>query len=776
MRRSVFNHCCLRKMRRALFAICVFVCVSTTAKANDLTIRAGFSGKASVAPNEKIELSLSRALQPADGSLAVLIGDTDVTAMLMVEADRVSYIPRLPLPVGESDVTVWLVLTGNQWKEIARFPLRVVAVAAVAAVAAVDRSSGTMTTDGAVVSSSSNGDASNNAQAASANNTTPSRKGRWGFDKIEPTRNISLNLKSQPGSSAFPIPPTGTARENFTDLAGQAALGATFTRGALNWSNRFEIAGSSFQNEALRFGELGQRAPNVDLSSYLVQMQYGTSNFALGHVSFGAHRHLINSFSSRGLTAKVPVGNRADFTAAAVNGTSVVGWSNFLGMSRRKHQMLSGVLGFEFLRSRPQGLRVEAGALSGSLLPLNNFSQRTLTDAERSVGGSLRLIASDTQNRFRLDAGFTRSRFTNPTDPLLEQGLNLVPVRETTRSARFADASLVLLREVKLNSQQKANLTFNFRHERVDPLFRSVAAVTQADRFQNQIELVGNIGEANFTLSHTRFNDNLDNLPSVLKSLTRRDALVVNLPLAMLLTPFIARTQQTANQTNGQTNGQANGQSYSWLPRLAFTLDRVHQFGASLPINGEFRPDLVPDQISLNYNLSADWQFTKWRLGYRFNRSLQNNRQPGRELADLANLVSGLTLGLNPTPALDLNFEVNDERAKNFEFQRTDRTLRYALNTNWRMTTRATFALNLSTIGAGDLARTTDSRTIEGDAQWSYRLDAEHPVWQRLFANRMQAQFFIRYTNRFARTRDRLFAVNNLIKVSTFNTGVNLTF
>jgi hypothetical protein len=174
--------------------------------------------------------------------------------------------------------------------------------------------------------------------------------------------------------------------------------------------------------------------------------------------------------------------------------------------------------------------------------------------------------------------------------------------------------------------------------------------------------------------------------------------------------------------------------------------------------------------------LSADWQFTKWRLGYRFNRSFQNNRQPGRELADLENLINGLTLGLNLTPAFDVNFEVNNELAKNFESRRADRTLRYAANTNWRMSPRTTFALNLSTIGAGDLARTSSSRTIEGDAQLSYRLDGEHPVWQRLFANRVKAQFFIRYANRFARTRDRVFVVDSLNRVWTLNTGVNLNF
>src|SRR5215470_1070075 len=190
MRRSVFNHCRIRKMRHALLAICVFVCVSTKAPADDLIISAGFVGKASVAPNEKIELSLSRALQPADGSLAVLIGDTDVTAMLVAEAGHVSYVPRLPLPVGENDVTVWLILTGSQWKEIARFPLRV------AAGATVDAPSGATTTDGAAVPSSSGDDASNGAQAPPANNAPAPPRRRWGFDKIEPIKNISLNLKS----------------------------------------------------------------------------------------------------------------------------------------------------------------------------------------------------------------------------------------------------------------------------------------------------------------------------------------------------------------------------------------------------------------------------------------------------------------------------------------------------------------------------------------------------------------------------------------------------
>jgi len=45
-----------------MFAICVLFFVSATLRADDLTIRVAFVGKALVLPNEKIDLLLSRAL------------------------------------------------------------------------------------------------------------------------------------------------------------------------------------------------------------------------------------------------------------------------------------------------------------------------------------------------------------------------------------------------------------------------------------------------------------------------------------------------------------------------------------------------------------------------------------------------------------------------------------------------------------------------------------------------------------------------------------------
>jgi hypothetical protein len=49
---------------------------------------------------------LSHVLRPADGSPAVLIGDTHVTAMSMMGAANVSHTLRPPPPSGDSDVKI----------------------------------------------------------------------------------------------------------------------------------------------------------------------------------------------------------------------------------------------------------------------------------------------------------------------------------------------------------------------------------------------------------------------------------------------------------------------------------------------------------------------------------------------------------------------------------------------------------------------------------------------------------------------------------------------
>jgi hypothetical protein len=472
---------------------------------------------------------------------------------------------------------------------------------------------------------------------------------------------------------------------------------------------------------------------------------------------------LINAFSSRGVSASVPLGSHLDFSFAAMNGTSIVGWDNFIGLDRRKHQIVTGTIGLDFLRERPGGLRLEFATLSGSLLPLSHYNQGNINDAEQSRGLGVRFLASDRAQRFKLDGGITLSKFSNPRDPLLDQGNKTVDVREKTRNAHYVEIGYAMLKDIELTKTQKANLAFNYRHEQIDPLFRSVAAFVQPNKFQNQWEAVAGIGQISATYSHLRFNDNLDDIPSILKSLTRRNSLIIGAPLAAVF-------------------GDAAKPS-PWLPRVGYTYDRLHQFGAFIPINADFNPSgaQVPDQIGINQSIMAEWQGPgRSRFGYRFNHSSQSNFGAKREDTKLYNMVNAFTLGLSPVTVLDLNLELSDENLNSLDINgnkdkdRNDSTIRLGVNANWRMTSKMTFTgtvANALTGSVGDLSKTSRGRNTELDLQWSQRFGLE-----RAHLKKVQGQFFIRYANRFAKSRADLFLIHNLIKIQTFNTGMSFTF
>jgi hypothetical protein len=695
-----------------------------------LIVTPGFAGKESVAPGEVIELRLNRSLKPEEGKPAVLIGQTDVTNLLTLSETTLAYLPTpTPLPLGETTITIFLIAPDDEWKEIAKFPLRVVAPNSEQPV--------------------TNGDANNTAAPAQAE-----ARRRFGFDKFDFVPSLTLGFKSQFAETHFPET-NKPARPTFADATLQGSLKTEITRGALTMQSQYDLVGSSFQQEALRFGTLAGRAPQIDLASYLMQFQHGERKFFIGHTSYGSQRHLISNFGSRGLTVTFPLGKRTDFALAAMNSTSIIGWNNFFGMDNRRHELFSGSFGFEFIPERRGGLRVEAGLLDAWFQPRNNFNQGAVNDTERSQGVSARALFADKSDRAKLEAGFTRSRFTNPEDPLLAQGASVVAVRQTTRNARYVDASYDLFRELALTSVRKLNFTINFKHERVDPLFRSIPASVLADRLQNSAEATGVFGEVNFNYSHTRFNDNLANIPSILKSLTRRDAFAINAPLNTLLSKDPAQPRS------------------SLLPRVGFTYDRTHQFAGNAPVDGGFNdPSTIPDQVSLNQSFTAEWSVKQLRIAYRLNHSLQDNRQIGRGESDLVNLTSGVTIGWNPLTTLEINFDLNAESARNNETKRIDRTLRFGAGANWQMSQRMTLNANFATIGVGDVARTSDSRNLEFDAQWSYRLTRESASRFQKF----QVNYFVRYARRYARALDRLLGVDNLTKLQTLNTGLNFVF
>ena len=688
-----------------------------------IEITPNFANK-ELAPNERIELNLSRDLSAGEGRFAVFLNETDITALFTVESRALNYTPRiLPLPVGDGKLIVYLVQPNDEWKTLAEFSFKV-----------------KPPTNGETTAQNTN----TNAEEKSENTDD------W---KTEFTPNLSLNGKGQNQNLTFPRE-SAPARNPFTDLAGQGSFVFKVTRRGWTLSNQFNFVGSSFQQEALRFGELGEKAPQIDLSSYLIELGKGRFKVNFGHVSFGSNRHLINSFSSRGITVTVPVGKQNDFTFAVANGTSVVGFDNFIGITRRRHGVLSATFAREFFKERPNGLRVEFSVIRGSLLPLSNFNQGEINDAEKSLGFGFKVIGSDKKQRLRYEVGFTRSKFTNPSDPQLEQGFNVTEIRPTTHNARYAEISFDFLQGLKLWKEKQLKLTGTFRHEEIEPLFRSIGASTQADRRQNQFEVTANFGEINFVYGNLRDNDNLNDIPSILKTLNRRKNLIFAIPLNSFFTPEKPK---------------------KWLPVVSYSYDHTHQFGTFLPAGGEFADaSQVPDQQSFSQTFNAQWQLSeKLSIGYRYNRAFQDNRQPGRELADFLSITNALTVSLKPHAALDLDFDVSQESQKSFEQPRIDRTFRLGTRAVWRtpFLKNSNFSSGFSITLAGDSNNTNDSRNAEFDVQWAYQFSFGKEKFKK-----MAAQFFIRYANRYGDRVDRQFFVNSFNKAQTFNMGLTFNF
>ena len=744
--------------RVMILTCCLWLQASYANAQSTLVVTSNFNGQVPAMPDTPIELRLSRELSVNEGRIAITIDRADVTSLFIVDGARFVYSPSLvPLPLGESKVVVYRVGDDNGWHKIGRFTLHVVKerpaepVAPTSALEPAARNEPVATIE---ASSNGNGGASAPApETATKTEAASQKRRRFGFDKAEYVPSLTLALKSQPAQFNFPADTRPTERATFSDGTLQFSMRNQMTRGWFGLQSSADFAGSTFRPEALRFGTLGPEAPQIDLSSYLIQLKLGRAKVAIGHTSFGSSRHLISGFSSRGITVTVPITKRFDVGAAVLNGTNVVGYGNVFGLAKSKHQLQSATVGVELLPKRPGGLRLEVSAINAYIQGLNSFSQGSVNDVERSKGGSVRLIATDKDGRFKFEGGFTRSQYRNPADPLLYQGTNTLAVPFLTRNARYFDISYDVLRGYSLTKSRQVSLSVAVRHEQVDPLYKSLGASAGADKRQNDFQVSGSIGEISIQAGHSRFNDNLRHIASILQSLTRSKQFSVALPAAALW------------------GGTSNTSKY--LPRLSYSWSKTHQFGAAIPVNGGFEtdPDAVPDQFSTSQNFSADWQLNKLNLGYNYNRSLTNNQQRGREQSDFLNQTTGLRVGFTPTSKLSLNFDLTRDGSNDLESAKLTRTWRAGPTMIWTFNKHLTWTAGLSNTIAGDRAETNGSRNTEFDTQISYNRGIDRGELKKV-----QTQLFIRYADRYARSRDLAFQTFNLTRVKIVNAGVNITF
>lgn len=652
-----------------------------------------------VSPRDPLRIALNRNLAPGEGRLAVVIGNADWTGICDVSPGGVTCRPgAVSLPSGVRDLSVQLVDPAGGWRELARWPLRV-------------RSAG-------------------------------------GFERLEAAPALEFLTKGQHVQRRTPAA-APTPRDTFQDIGGRGSFTSTLVKSG--WTTRLSAAvvAAGYLNERLRHSTLQADAPVADLASYLVSVESSRASFTLGHVQFSPHRHLVADFGARGAAAKIRLTPVLDVEVGATSATSLVGWSVPFGFTDASHQALNLTVGIEALPRRPGGLRVAASIADGERGPRPGVTQGLVTDAQRSRGAGLRVVASDATRRFTLDAGLARTRFEAPDDPGLSQGLALTPIATTTRAARYVDASVGLVHQARLGATQTANVTLAVHHEQVDPLYRSLSASSVlADQRRDGANVTVALGPSSSRVAYERSHDNLAGVTSMLTTRTRKLDATTMVPLGS-----VGRTESTP-----------------WLPALSYQIVRVHQRGDALPVDGGFDSlSQVPDQLSTLHTLGAEWLGAHWRGGYRFNRSLQDNRQIGRAAADFLTAAHVLAFGAMPSPRVNLGVELGFDAAEAFENNQRDLTRRAAFSAMLQPTRLTNLTALVSRTRVFDPAGARASTNTDLSVQLSQTLpfNSRRP-------ERSRAQAFVRFARQTLSAFDLAVAQSTGSQAWTLNTGVTL--
>lgn len=657
-------------------------------------------------PTDPLELRVSRLPTPEEGNFAFLLGAMDITSQIRMLGADLTYAPTaLPLPSGQQEVVLYVVSPANEWTEVGRLPLRVLT--------------------------------------------------KYGFKQAETTPKLDLNLKTRLVESRNDGAGKTDRPSPFNDFTVQGGLDTNFERGDFLVKTQAALLGSSREKEALRFSQLRNSAPKLDLSSYLVDIKRGNSQFSVGHISYGGNRHLLNNVANRGLVFRQKLHDRFDVSFNTMTGRSIVGYDNFFGLGDLgNNNISSGTLGVDLLKNGWGNLRFEGMWMQGRLKPQSGFNQGQIVDAEKSRGFGLRLTGNTWGGRIRTELSFARSTFDNPSDRALTGGVAVVGIKQTTNNARYFDLAVDVIQNWQVWENKPLSLTLNGSHERIDPQFKSLGTFTTANQQINQIGLDGSLAALTFQLRHTWTEDNLDDIASILTTKTRNATFNFGLPLRSFFTS--TRFDKW------------------WVPAINYGLGWTHQFSRDQPSPDPdgFRFDNIPDQLDITHTTGANWsgEWWQWTLGYQFLHSFQDNRQQGRDQADFTNYTHLVNLSLRPRDTFSFTIGGGWTDAANDERKLTRMTRSVNLGFDWQFSPNWALTGTYSYTDEDDSRNQSITRSYILDTQISRKF--EIPT---RWGKKLPCRFFLRHALQSNVMRDRVFILATDSAVWTVDAGVSIS-
>jgi hypothetical protein len=691
---------------------------------------------------------------PAQTEIAVFLGDLDITSQMQREGQELIYKSTLsPLPVGEQTLTVYRTTTPDRWESIATFSVKIAPNQSQVATQTEESSKPSTAIPATSPDSSSKPDSipTNPSDSKSPTATTTPTTAADPNSPIGFNTKLNVNLKSQLAESRSPDAGV-SPRPTSLDAAFTGELSALYPIGTGKLQGKVNLVGTTFKPEALRFNELQERASLVDLSAYSIDFTDGDNKVAVGNVCFGNNPLLVSNVCTRGVTANLKLNNFADLSIGHLSTTAIVGFDNILGIEQSNNTLTGATIGLQLMNNASGGVRLESTWMNGSRLPVSNFNVGEVVDAEQSEGIGFRLTAANDNGRWKADAGFARSTFTaaGSNDPQLTEGTSVVPLQTATKNAWYIDTSYDILKDVKLDNTRSLSLSTNLRLEQTDPQFGTLGTSVNADRSQVQYGINATIAGASLQFQHSDSEDNIGNIPNILKTKNQSDTISLNVPLQSVL----------------QNNS-------SLLPTIFYSYQQTAQKGSILAaLKGGFDdPAKIPDQFNVTQQLGLVWKFSDaLSFDYKFSDTFQDNRQVGRENADFHNTSHQFSLGWQPSQQLRFNLGYNLTSAQNIERQITRFTQSPTFGVSWEFVPDVTLAVNYNFNNDSDSIgeSLTRSNALDLLLTWNFKTNT--------FGRENPGSIFLRYSGQSNLNSSSIGNINTDSTINTVSAGMSLSF
>lgn len=569
--------------------------------------------------NQNSQQSILFSQPSANNKFQVLLGDSDISSLFEYIDKRLVFKGGLPLPAGENNISV-LQFVEQQWVPVGESTIKILSSA--------------------------------------------------GFKQAKWTPRLELNINSQLDEKV-----SGDAQQSdkptYTELTANLGLTSHHQSDDLAIESNVNLFAVSNREQAIQFGSRGNQAKKLDVADYTVNIIKGNHQIVVGHTSYGNNALVIDNLSRRGISWQYQDENELTFNGAILSGNDIVGYNNILGLSNYSEQFVNSLgFGLKLFAGSRISVRLEGNYLDAEKLSENDFGISEVTSSEQNQAMGMRLLISDSEGRLDADLVFGISRYTNPDDPELTLGDQLVELSEESAIAHNINMSYLLIQDWQSPWGSNINLTLTANHSSAEPLYQTLTAFVQAN-LKNKMAgarfKIGNIS-GNFGIQSSR--DNLDNVVNLLTTKTELDSFSMSAPLAAI---FAADTEQISTE--------------SWLPNLDYSFQQTHQFAISSPdfINSGFNDDShLPDQLTTNHDIAISWQFETLSLAFQSSHNNQDNRQIGRESSDFSNLQHASNLSWQQNDSVAWVFSLAKNRQRDMENSKTEYTDSVSISYNWQ--------------------------------------------------------------------------------------------